>query len=173
MPRPRYYPNRTPKQPSTPRQHEICMKSKSPWLSSFSSTKFLGDREGMSETLPWNWSKYIKKQIEEVKLLEPWPVFPLSCEMLLLWRSPPRTLNNAMAMCVQESLQRFWLGMKRAVCCFSLPYALDTGSGGWRAKRPVQGLLPFLFGVLPPDCCWLGSQRDVDMTRFYWVHSCQ
>ena len=61
----------------------------------------------MSRTLPWKWNKYIQKQIQEVKVLEPWQGFTLSCDVFLLWRSPPRTSNNTVGVCVQESLLKF------------------------------------------------------------------
>lgn len=54
-----------------------------------------------------------------------------------------------MEMCVQESLRRFWLGMKKAVCCFLVALYIGHWQRRMTCKEAYSGFIALLVWRAP------------------------
>lgn len=164
----------SPNHPPLPPQHEVCVRAS--LLSFTSPPSLIFGRLGKewAKTLPWNGNTCIRKQIQEVKVSAPHKTSPPLWNASFVKEPTQDFRQCSVNGCLAIFAKRSGWGWNSLFTAFQLgTYMSGPGSTGWHTKSCIQVLLPFLLGMLPPDCYWFGSSQNVDMWGFYWVWSCQ
>jgi hypothetical protein len=84
-------------------------------------------------------------------------------------KNPPSTLANTSGVCVKESFIKILIGKGQLVHATFQGGLWDQGM----TYREIYSGFIGLLAWLPPDCPWLGSWGNVDISRFYWIGDCQ